>query len=360
MNQRSAISLGPGASSLILIFVVLRGDLIGFDSYVPAADKVSSCAILDEDYDYNMWVGRGSIGDGYALNHMYITDVDSFVNLASIGMKEKKNYSLDSYFSDGYDVSILYRMKDGRKIYRSIFIPYDIDEALMDNIISSEEYKKGHYVCFDDEQVRKVADQEGVTRSVTYVSACGSKSDDTLTLSEISDAYRLDILENANYPYLRVNQPVGNLELYSNGYYYVNVTIPVYENYANLMKLLKNHDLYVDSKLTADMVSSITVDNYYPGVDIDNLGDGGLNSYDGMATTSANYTSDKNRQQIEDILEGVVSSDYNGNWYDYSLKDHKYSVDITLKNDTDNYRGNVRYYAFLKGKVPEFVVKDTE
>ena len=272
---------------------------------------------------------------------------------------EKKNFSPDSYYSKGYDVSILYRMKDGRKIYRSIFIPYDTDEALMDSIVSSKEYKKGHYVCFDDEQVRKVADQDGVNRSVTYISACGSKSDDTVTLSEISDAYRQDILDNTNYPYLRANQPVGNLELYSYGYYYVNVTIPVYENYSNLMKLLKDHDLYVDSKLNADMVSSITVDNYYPGQDIDNLDDG-LISYDGTTTTSANYTSDKNKQQIEDILRGVVTSDYSGDWYDYSLKDHKYSVMITLKNDTDNYQGNMRYYSFLKGKVPEFVVKDTE
>jgi len=127
------------ACLVVLIFVVLKGDLIGFDSYVPSAEKVESCAILEDDYNFNVWIGRGMFGDGYSEEHMYITDAESFVKLAAIGMKEKKNYSGDSYYSKGYDLSILYRMKDGRKIYRSIFIPYDTDETLMDSIVSSEE-----------------------------------------------------------------------------------------------------------------------------------------------------------------------------------------------------------------------------
>ena len=349
------------ASLVVLIFVVLKGDLIGFDSYVPSAEKVESCAILQDDYNYNVWIGRGMFGDGYSEEHMYITDAESFVKLAAIGMKEKKNYSEDSYYLKGYDLSILYRMKDGRKIYRSIFIPYDTDETLMDSIVSSEEYKKGHYICFDDDAIRKMTGSNVGNNSVSYVSAGGRKSDDTITYVEISDAYRKDILEGANYSYLKNNQPIGSLEFNSNGAHYVNVSVPVYENSTNLLKLIKDHNIYVEPKLTPEMISSIRVDNYYPGYNLDDFDSGKLLRDEEVMTTSATYDPVKNSKEVSEILQDIVTSDYNGYWYDYSQKDAKYSVVITKKSDgTDYYGSDGSYYSFLKGKVPEFVVKDTE
>lgn len=349
------------ACLVVLIFVVLKGDLIGFDSYVPSAEKVESCAILEDDYNFNVWIGRGMFGDGYSEEHMYITDAESFVKLAAIGMKEKKNYSGDSYYSKGYDLSILYRMKDGRKIYRSIFIPYDTDETLMDSIVSSEEYKKGHYICFDDDAIREMTGSNVGNNSVSYVSAGGRKSDDTITYVEISDAYRKDILEGANYSYLKKNQPIGSLEFSSNGTHYVNVSVPVYENSTNLLKLIKDHNIYVEPKLTPEMISSIRVDNYYPGYNLDDFDSGKLLRDEEVMTTSATYDPVKNSKEVSEILQDIVTSDYNGNWYDYSQKDAKYSVVITKKSDGSDYYGSDgSYYSFLKGKVPEFVVKDTE
>lgn len=349
------------ACLVVLIFVVLKGDLIGFDSYVPSAEKVESCAILEDDYNFNVWIGRGMFGDGYSEEHMYITDAESFVKLAAIGMKEKKNYSGDSYYSKGYDLSILYRMKDGRKIYRSIFIPYDTDETLMDSIVSSEEYKKGHYICFDDDAIRAMTGSNVGNNSVSYVSAGGRKSDDTITYVEISDAYRKDILEGANYSYLKKNQPIGSLEFSSNGAHYVNVSVPVYENSTNLLKLIKDHNIYVEPKLTPEMISSIRVDNYYPGYNLDDFDSGKLLHDEEVMTTSATYDPVKNSKEVSEILQDIVTSDYNGYWYDYSQKDAKYSVVITKKSDGSDYYGSDgSYYSFLKGKVPEFVVKDTE
>lgn len=346
---------------VLLVFVVLRGDLIGFDSYVPAPEKVESCAILEDDYNFNVWIGRGMFGDGYCEKHMYITDVDSFIKLASIGMDGRKNYDTDSYYSKGYELSILYRMKDGRKIYRCIFVPYDTDETLMDSIISSEEYKKGHYICFDDDAIREMTGSNVGNNSVSYVSAGGRKSDDTITYVEISDAYRKDILEGANYSYLKKNQPIGSLEFTSNGTHYVNVTVPVYEKSTNLLKLIKDHNIYVEPKLTPEMISSIRVDNYYPGYNLDDFDSGKLLRDEEVMTTSATYDPVKNSKEVSEILQDIVTSDYNGNWYDYSQKDNKYSVVITKKSDGSDYYGSDgSYYSFLKGKVPEFVVKDTE
>jgi ABC-2 type transport system permease protein len=292
---------------------------------------------------------------------MYITDVDSFIKLASIGMDGRKNYDTDSYYSKGYELSILYRMKDGRKIYRCIFVPYDTDETLMDSIISSEEYKKGHYICFDDDAIREMTGSNVGNNSVSYVSAGGRKSDDTITYVEISDAYRKDILEGANYSYLKKNQPIGSLEFSSNGTHYVNVSVPVYETSTNLLKLIKDHNIYVEPKLSPEMISSIRVDNYYPGYNLDDFDSGKYLRDEEVMTTSATYDPVKNSKEVSEILQDIVTSDYNGNWYDYSQKDNKYSVVITKKSDGSDYYGSDgSYYSFLKGKVPEFVVKDTE
>lgn len=346
---------------VLLIFVVLKGDLIGFDSYVPGPEKVESCAILEDDYNFNVWIGRGMFGEDYPEKHMYITDVEPFIKLAAIGMEGRRTYDQDSFYSKGYDLSILYRMKDGRKIYRSIFVPYDTDEALMDSIISSEEFKKGHYICFDDEAIREMVGTGINTNSVTYYSAGGRKSDDTITYSEISDAYRKDILESANYSYLKYNQPIGNLDFSSSGNHYVNVTVPVYANSSNLIKLIKDHDIYVEPELTPEMISSIRVDNYYPGYNLDELDSGKLGAAEEVMTRSATYDPEKNSKEVEEILQDIISSDYNGKWYDYSRKDAKYSVVIMKKTDgIDYYGSDGAYYSFIKGKVPEFVVKDTE
>ena len=37
-----------------LIFVIYKGDLTGFDSYIPSSDQVESCAMLYDDYDFQL------------------------------------------------------------------------------------------------------------------------------------------------------------------------------------------------------------------------------------------------------------------------------------------------------------------
>ena len=59
---------------------------------------------------------------------MKITDVESFIELAKVGMetqkKTKDSENRGLYINSGYQVGILYRMKNGKDIYRYITIIY--------------------------------------------------------------------------------------------------------------------------------------------------------------------------------------------------------------------------------------------
>ena len=94
---------------VLLIFTIYRGDLLGFDSYVPAADKIESCAIVNNARAFNLLnvLANGSI---YDEELMAITNTEDFVKIASAGMEnrklQKKNYDDNIYDSMGYELEI--------------------------------------------------------------------------------------------------------------------------------------------------------------------------------------------------------------------------------------------------------------
>ena len=63
------------------------------------------------------------------------------------------------------------------------------------------------------------------------------------------------------------------------------------------------------------------------------------------------------KEKIEEILGTVISTDFWNPWYNYNNNNAQYSAQVYLKDDKLRYESS--YYTFLKGKVPDFVVKDT-
>ena len=346
------------ACLVLLTFLIYKGDLLGFDSYIPNASKIESCAILSDYYTGNSWSDNVNLLEDYSENNMYITDIDSFLKMASIGMQAKKNADKNRYYSLGYDINILYRLKDGRKVYRHVIIPYD-DSEIFSALASSEEFKKGFYTCFNDETLREEEASGTKAKSITYSSACGTKSLNNFSYAEFSDALRKDILENANFDYLRTHRAVGTIEIYMNGKYYTNLSFPMYDGINNVMAYLKENELYVSNDIPIELVDAVKVTNYYPGIDLDSYSSAEEYPTD-VDSTEVMYDSLTNPKEVEEILHSAVATGYNGIWYDDREVDDKYFVEIQKKVNKDDYYGSYgRYYVFEKGKVPEFVVKDT-
>ena len=340
---------------VLLTFVIMRGDLLGYDSYVPAKDKIASCAIVDGVYDYNFYSYFLNYND-LSDSNMKITDIDSFLTVTRAGMINRKAESRlegeDRYDSLGYGMTVLYRLKSGREVYRYITVPYnDVDDALA-KIINSDEYKTGHFPVFNDDNLRE-ADGTGNSHELRFSALGESKDTRNFDYSEFSDALRKDILEHYSFEYAKNNFAIGTVEYHNEGNRYVGLDINIYDNYTYTLDLLKKYDIYIDYKLDLADIKEIRVMNYYPGHDLETES---LNDIDGDVSSKEMVYTDE--EQIARILESSVCGDYYNQWQDFDeLYNGQYNIEIITNSGSRN--SSPVYYTFYKGKVPDFVKEDT-
>jgi ABC-2 type transport system permease protein len=339
---------------VLLTFVIFRGDLLGFDSFVPAADKVESCAFLTyyDSFNYHSDL-YGSDYEYDASKFMEITDIEAVTAIARAGMETQRASAKKSqegiYENDGFDLTILYRMKNGKKIYRHVTIPYDVVDDSLDRVVSSEEYKKGAFIVFHDDNIRNIF-KASRNRTLSYVTPTASLEVKDFDYELISEAYRKDILANYNYKEIKDKIPVASIELSVNDEDYLYGSLEVYDNFTNTITLMKQYGIYSKGVVESGDVKQIVVTNYYPGYDLETQDQNQVP--DDLENSTATYTEP---EQIKAILEGTIYNGYYTQWFNYNNSNPQYSVEVILNGDT--YGGS--YYAFLKGKVPGFVAEDT-
>ncbi|RKM57049.1 hypothetical protein D6853_03260 [Butyrivibrio sp. X503] len=346
---------------LFLIFMIHKGDLCGYDSYIPNPDSVESCAFIDGPCTYSYYTHSDNYFEDYAEDNMYITDVDSFIEIAKVGMASMKQNSAimkesGIYQNTGWNKTILYRLKNGKKIYRNILIPYDVDPALMDKIISSDEYKTGEFECFGDDVLRNLNNKDNV-QTVDYSNGFEAVSTTTISYGELSDAYRKDVLENYSYSLCTNELPIGQINFTSSGSGdYINAQLDVYPEYKNTIALLEKNNAMLPDKVDASKVDSITVYNFYSGLDFENMTDDEKISVTNPKQVMVKYT---DKKQIQEILDAMVNYSFPGEWFSRKYyTTPQYSIDINSGKTMYGGYGN-GFYSFKHGEVPDFVVKDT-
>ncbi len=341
---------------VLLTFIIYRGDLLGYDSYVPNPSRVESCAIIGGNRAFNYYNAGGYSVDN--TSDMVLTDVEDVVEIARAGMKLKKEASEGDGSAkriNGYYLNILYRMKDGRKIYRQILVPYDTYDDKLDRIISSEEFKRGYFDCFKDDFVRN-ADKETEHHTLRY-SALGNTNDTKdFDYSRLSDAYRKDLLENYSFMDIKNKMPIGAVEYENNGSDYIYGSLDVYDSFVNTIALLKEYGIYSDASLKVEDIREVRVTNYYVGYDLEkDLQQNPGIVYEDTETLSKSYT---DKESIEKIIAVSFSGGYPNPWFNYDNADEQYGIEIYMNGNKSHY--NDMYYTFFKGKVPDFVKEDTK
>lgn len=345
---------------VLLIFVIFKGDLLGYDSYIPNPEKVESCAIIDYYGEFNVWSNEDNDFVTSEEDHMHITNVNDFIQIAKLGMDNSReaarNSENNNSYADGYEVTILYRMKSGRNIYRSIVIPFDVDPELMDKVLASDEYLKGRFDVFFDDELRASDEFNSKNRIVRYSTINETLISTELPYEELSDALREDILNCFSYSYMHDHRPIGSIEYSNDGLYYVDANIPVYENYEKTIALMKKYGIYSGSELDMSKIKSIEVTNYYPGYDMSVTDYNEVPS--DLDSVSVIYT---DPEQIKEICETAHFNDFLNYWSDHSTLCGQYSVVVTREGETpnSNYGSYGQYMNFDWGNIPEFVVKDT-
>jgi ABC-2 type transport system permease protein len=342
------------ACLVLLTFIIYRGDLLGFDSYVPDPSKVASCAIIGGNRSFNSYTDTYySYGTG---SDMVLNNVEDVCKIARTGMKLQKELrdSDGRSSTGGYFMTVLYRMKNGRKIYRYIVVPYDSFDEEMERIVSSEEFKRGYFDIFSDDRVRE-ADKATKSHTLRYVSMNSSSDTRNFDYEKVSDAYRKDLLENYTFSYIKESVPIGSIEYENNGTEdYIFGSLDVYDSFTNTIALLQEYGIYQEGTLKASDIKEIRVTNYFVGYDLEENSDADIN-YDSTKTSSVSYTDE---ESIEKIIEVSISNSYHNPWFNYDTTNEQFGIEVYLKGNSSSYCD--QYYSFIRGKVPDFVKADTK
>jgi len=265
----------------IAVFAIFKSDVFGYDSFVPDLSKVESCALFKE-YSYRtMYDENGEFlnTSRYSLMNMDIEDKESVAKIAELGqatirnnrifqnyvyrgaaipesaaMSDTVTYGMGGY-TLGNDAIVSYRLKNGKIVIRNIYIPSDIDEDLMNNVIGSDGYRD---CAFGLDLIKKRMEKENLTGRMSYDVgfAASNMAFSEEMLAEFLDCYDKD-LENYDYSLAAHESPVGlvncdnNMQMYTNSIYY---TFAVYKEYTNTLEFLKKYNIYTESNPSPESV----------------------------------------------------------------------------------------------------------
>lgn len=381
MHKRQFLLNG---ACVMLIYLIFRNDVLGFDTYVPADDQLQSCAVsieqlmpLSRDI-YLENSGRLYIGaDEYRMINMEIQGNPSVMELARKAAKEKLSYRSFEYYdgieeSDLYietrerektyrQVSFGYKLLNGEKIYRRYVI--DIADAdtlkLLSDIFNDYDYKLGSTPMFNS----------GWNVTFEVVQCIGNFKSDLIKLtpemqSRIIEAYQseytkltldtvIHTIPSGTIEFLKSSEEQdGNASFKSYDIY--TGRMYVYPQFTKTLALLKEYGFDMEGTLTAGDVKSISVTKNYDEI---HSSDSAYSAYtatgvwvDTQETSAVEYT---DKRQIQQILDSMVCDVFS--WpisYYADFFDTQYTIEMNMEDTKDAFP---YFHQFIIGKKPNFI-----
>ena len=340
------------ALALIILFTYKSG-ITGYDRYLPKDSSVESAWLINNWYysDYNDENGDYVSSEAYIERKMFLTDTDDLLALAKIGQEKAVEEFRDGMSDDmaepgnaeSWSATIGWRLKDGRIVTRAIRIPENVDPALMDRIISRDEFTKGVFHLDEIEEMVEEARAKN-PKAVFEMSASTQRGTETSKenlLHGFLEAYRKDVSEHYDFTMASYNNPVGMVNIYDNRY--MNFSWPVYECYDDTIDFLTAKGLWKGGQIKPEEVRQIDVcENTY---DEDGIFTGETKEY----TDSA---------EIEKIMNSSMATDYNSAWMRYGdIDNNSYSITVYPKKGILEDMGyDPEFYrSFYKDRIPGFV-----
>ncbi|MCR4989965.1 MAG: hypothetical protein K6A38_03790 [Lachnospiraceae bacterium] len=353
---KSLRSTGLGALIAIAVLVIYFFDLTGYDRYVPKSGDIESYAVetntnMYSDFyeiegpdgeDMSMYQGiRWINSSSYKKEHMFLNDCEAISRLA--GICNEKALLEDDTLINSTNISVLYRLKSGRKVTRSIRVDLDDAESLelLNRIVKNDGFLENTFAS-----VAQKDKLDKINAAVSYSNGVGSEPV-SMNPSDIIDLW-LDDAEAFDYSLGYGQFPCGVLNFTMNGG--LTYQLPVYENFKATINAVKKDGSYLAAEFDAADVDRVIVTNYHNEV-WENGGE-----YYGDPSVSETI---EDPEDIKEILKNTVPSNLYKVWEGSSEGDG-YSVMAFFNNEYEYSRKGESFMFRFTGDVPEWVKELTD
>ncbi len=392
------------AAITMMIFVVFKYDLTGYDSYIPKAEKVESVALVPPMDSYSYY-GESYFNENleymsrydYMKENMYLTDVGAVNKLLkksieAIGQMTSLNEIYTGENGEWYQLVVNYRMNNKREVIRQLYVNLEDEETLelLDRIESSEEFIAGAYLGASDILERAIANED-YQIGIAYGNGIYETKMERSDAKELLACYKDDIAK-AGFLRQRETIPSGSLivtvEKKMGSYTMTNqAEISIYPFFDECISYLKEKGYYMERFINPEDIDRIQVVNYNYEIaeklEEEQQKEASLDAMDApellhaQAYTEAEavvykadetvdtrrYATYDDADQIAQISEMIYPGGwiYKG-WHMDKEQDENYAVSVYFKPGNDRLRwdGDIGSYCFLVDEVPDFVVADTQ
>ena len=367
LNLRAAFGrvwqLLLAVAAAAVIFSIFRFDLTGYDRYAPKTDEVESAALYSYDYFtsyYNTQLETVYNTDDYFEENMFLTNVEDVKKVAQLGQRYRvETWEQTTDADKGWTATVLYRMKDGRKVYRMLTIPYTIEAADMDAVVGTEEYRRGYYQVYQPYGEESLSLLEKATLS--YDAGYGKKTAEGGLYSRFAEAYKKD-LERYSFSLANGEPSCGTVEVSCNDQSrWVVQDYEIYPSYENTIALLKESGIWQEAAMSAAEVAKLTVTNHHSGLWEAPESEWPAGTEPGNPAVAREYTEP---EQLEQILRAAAGTNMCATWKTASYLEPEYSIEVVTRAGEQNGADegstySPYWFSFRSGEVPAFVAEDT-
>ena len=273
-RQLTAHPAGSAAAALlaICVFLIFRYDAFGYDSWLPRAENtVDAFVVYDNGYITDRYLENGSdasYNGRYEETYMHLTNIEAVNRLLQTGyswtkanaLNESGNIVLTVPDTDiSYQFVIGFRMRDGRLVTRSVFLPDTANAAVMDDVFGTEAFREGYFPIYHDSATMKKLDRI----RIEYTD--GKNISDDLPAETYYDAFKKayeEDLKQFSWSFAKSRIPVGKVSLITgNGAHESSSAIncPVYAEFTHTTAFLKQSGIYLEplDNLDTDTIWSL-------------------------------------------------------------------------------------------------------
>jgi len=370
---RRPLQLVFNGALVIAVVLVFKLDLVGFDSYLPAEEKVDSYAIIINQQERIYVDGRYN---NDTLMNMEIRDNESARRLIEHGVEITRPVRTGKWIEEMYcsSMSVKINLKNGEKVCRNYLINLKDEEAmqLVADVVEDPQHKKGFYPILDETW-------EGNYVGVILEYITGQ---DYIPLSEekmqrLVDTYREELLQ-LTYEEMITKSPVAFLTLAIEDEereygYWESVTVEVqmaddgkyykdfryngtegdyriYPSFTKTIALLEEYGAKMVTEIPLDEVVEISVQDTFLEIFDEN---GYWDKYITVEYTKANGDEAKMAEILPALTDYRFYPEF---WADEGVEP---SIDINmilLRDDEERHES----FRMKQGMMPEFVKEDLE